>query len=558
MAGQPWRDRVAALLGVSAYERPQGYGPSLDDDQVENVRRQLGGQLNPLPTTKTRFYLADLETAQFAADSGDLSQVGRLYRAMRRDGTLAGLMSTRTSGLVRLPKRFYGDSKITELLRAKNGSRSIFDEMFPPSECALLAADGIGPGVGVAELVPVTGRDYPVMVRLDPEWLRYRWNENRWYYNSVAGPLPITPGDGRWILHTPGGRIAPWNSGNWQALGRAWINKEHAMLHRSNYGAKLANPARAAVAPLGATEAQRTGFLAKLIAWGINTVFELPIGWDVKLLELKGEGYKVFAEDIQTSDLEYMICLAGQVVTVTGGSGFANADIHKSIRADLIKDTADGLAYTLNTQGLPPWIAERFGEEAIGTASMEWDVAEPRDMKAEADSMISVAQAVSQLRDALSPYGLELAVSELATRFGIPIANDGDGDGAPDSKTPSNVIPITRGSAAPLEPELLSKIVEVAKQAGLRPTTDSMRKAIEAIGIKLEPIPSAQPTARLDLAPTDVAKVVRVDEARTSQGLPPIGDDRGKLTITELDAQASAPPEGASPAPAPAKDVEAA
>lgn len=46
------------------------------------------------------------------------------------------------------------------------------------------------------------------------------------------------------------------------------------------------------------------------------------------------------------------------------------------------------------------------------------------------------------------------------------------------------------------------------------------------------------PSAQLDLAPTDLAKVVRVDEARRSRGLPPIGDDRGDLMISELDALA--------------------
>lgn len=49
----------------------------------------------------------------------------------------------------------------------------------------------------------------------------------------------------------------------------------------------------------------------------------------------------------------------------------------------------------------------------------------------------------------------------------------------------------------------------------------------------------------LTLAPTDVAKVVRVREARASQGLEPFGDERDNMTITELDeslkAKATAP-----------------
>jgi hypothetical protein len=428
-----WRETVGALLGVSTYQPPRGFGPELDDPAVERIRETLGGGLALQPTTQIRWYLADLEEAQYQADAGNLMQAARLCRAMRRDGTISGLMGTLTSGLVRLPKKFYGSPETVGALKARNGTRSVFDDMFPPSELSLLAHDGHNLGVGVAELVPVPGRDFPVMIRLEPEFLRYRWAENRWYYTSVAGMLPITPGDGRWILHTPGGRIAPWMSGKWPALGRSFINKEHDLLHRSNYSAKLANPARGAVAPQGATEAQRRGFFSRVLAWGVNTVFELPPGWDVRLIELKGEGYKVFQEGIATSNEEIAVAIAGQVVTVDGGAGFSNMDIHRAIRADIIKDVADGLGYTLNTQGIPQFIARRWGKDAIATGAIfEWDIARPKDMQAEATSLATAAGAIGALREQLAAYGKELDVNELCTRYGIPIKDDADGDAEPD------------------------------------------------------------------------------------------------------------------------------
>lgn len=437
-----WKEIVGALLGVSAYEKPPaaaGYG--LESGAVERIRQFFGGGLSPLPQTRTRWYLRDLEAAVHAADCGDLTMAAQLYRAFRRDGVLSGLLATRTGGLVRLPKRFRGDAEVKDTLERRDGqnARSIFDDMFPSSELALLAADGIALGVGVAELVPVKGRDFPVLVRVDPEWLRFRWNENRWYYTSVAGPLPITPGDGRWILHVPGGRMSPWQHGLWQALGQSWINKQHAMLHRSNFGAKLANPARAAVAPSGATEAQRIGFLERLIAWGVNTTFELPPGWDVKLIESNGRGFEVFQQEITTCDMEIMIALAGQEVTTTGGTGFANADIHKSIRADLIKETADALSYTINTQGIPQFVVSRWGLERLqrGGAVVEWDVEPAKDVKLEAESLKAFGEAIVSIRAGLQPYGQDLDIAALASRFGVPIAQDKDGDGAPDEDAPA-------------------------------------------------------------------------------------------------------------------------
>jgi hypothetical protein len=449
-----WRQAIDALLGISAYQPPPaGAGPTLDSDLVHRARERMGGQLAPQPSTVTRWYLRDLETAVHLADAGDLSPAAQLYRSFRRDGVISGLLATRTGGLVRLPKRFRGDSEVKAALEKTDGTsaRSVFEDMLPSAELALMAADGICLGVGIGELVPVEGRDFPVLVRLEPEFLRYRWNEGRWYYNSIAGAIPVTPGDGRWVLHVPCGRMAPWQHGLWQALGASWINKSHAMMHRSNYSAKLANPARAAVSPNGATEAQRQGFLSNLIAWGVNTVFELPAGYDVKIIESNGRGYEVFAAEIETSDNEIMISLAGQIVTTTGGSGFTNADVGKSIRADLIKETADALAYTVNTQCLPQFVVGRWGLDKLqaGGAVVDWIVDPPKDVKTEAEALKAFGEALNSITVGLAPYGRSINVGQLAVKFGIPILGDEDGDGNPEADAPVPALP--DAEAAPEE-----------------------------------------------------------------------------------------------------------
>jgi hypothetical protein len=453
------RERVTeaarALLGVSPYARAPQYGQDIDAPLVERLRTYLGGQLQPLPNTRTRLYLADLESATLLADRGDLSLCSQICSAMRRDGMLNGLLATRTAGLVALPKRWRGRADIVGALKAENGTRSLFDEMFPPSELALLAADGIAPGIGVAEMCVVEGRPHPVMVRLDPEFLRFNWQEQRWYYLSVAGPIAIDPGDGRWILHTPGGRLTPWRYSVWSALARAFITKEHAMLSRANYAAKLANPARVAKTPQGAAEEHRFGFIGNLIAWGLNTVIELPAGWEVDLLESNGRGWEVFGKEIETSDLEIMIALAGQVVTVTGGTGFANADIHQTIRSDLIKQTGDALAQTINSQGIPPWEFKLFGAGAFAeTARFSWDTDPPADRKDEAAALQSLAQAIPAITQAYAAEGLAVDAVELANRYGIPLKVQGQmpetPDGAPEQQEPQ--APRAAESPAGVEP----------------------------------------------------------------------------------------------------------
>jgi hypothetical protein len=416
--------RLAALLGISAYALPPSNEASLDDPNVERQRSEYGGQLQPQGTIRLRWLSKDLETAEWLAEAGDLSLAGQLCATMQRDGVLAGVLSTRTEGLVQLPQRWRGAPDMLDALQAGGAAaRSVFAEMFPSGELAKLAADGVKLGVGVGELVPVAGGDHPVFVRLDPQFLIYRWNENRWYFRSFVGLLPITPGDGRWILHVPGGRTAPWQGGGWRALGRAYITKDHARERRDNWESKLANPARVAVSPQGAPEAYAQSWFRKVMAWGVNTVFGLRPGYDVKLLESNGRGADSFKATIAEQDQEFVICIAGQTVTTDGGAGFANADIHKSIRADLIKATADALAYTINTQGLPPWVLRMFGEDRLAEApTVEWDVTPPKDRSAEATSLVQVATAISTLTEALAAHGLELDVAAIATRFGVPIA----------------------------------------------------------------------------------------------------------------------------------------
>jgi hypothetical protein len=424
----------AALLGLSVYDSAPPNVASPKDVEVERARRLYGGQIQLLARTQTRWYMSDLETAELAADAGDLNLAGQLVRACRRDGVISGVLSTRTSGLVRLPKRFRGDAEIIAALEVGHGQvRSAFDEMFPPQELATLAADGEMLGVGFGELVPVQGRQHPKFVRLDPQFLTYRWQENRWYMRSIVGLIPITPGDGRWILHCPGGLNSPWGNGLWKSIGRAYIRKEHAALRKDEWEAKLANPARVAVAPAGAVESQRNDFFSQVMAWGINTVFSLTPGWDVKLIESNGRGYESFCKTIAAQNEEITICIAGQTVTTDGGTGFANADIHKSIRADLIKATADNLAYTINTQGIPVYVATVFGEDAIARSPVvEWDVTPPKDRNAEAQALLTLAQAITQLDAALAPHERELDIAAIANRFGLPILNDVNGDGVPD------------------------------------------------------------------------------------------------------------------------------
>lgn len=417
-----WVDRVLSMFGKSVYEPRAPLSPMrLDSKETEGARRAIGGGLQPIPNTQLRWYLSDLEYAQAEADVGNLALPGQLYRAMRRDGVLQGLLATRTGGLVRQPKRFYGkDDGLIEELQSRNGSRSVFDEMCPPGELEAIDSDGLVMGVGLGELVPVVGRKYPILRRLDPEWLNYNWADSTWYYNSRLGRFPVTPGDGRWVLHIPKGSMAPWQWGLIWPLGRSFIMKEHAVSLRGAFIAGVANPLKVLQSPSGATEAQRGTMFQHLLNWGPNAAVETPPGWELKLLEFMGRSHEVFQREIDTADTTYMISVAGQVISTQGGSGFQNADLPAAIRTDLIRTDGEALCYTISTQILPYYAYVTRGEAAVDAGTyVEYDTNSPADQMVAANVLMTLGNAIEKLQTVLPGADIK----ELTQRFGVPVAD---------------------------------------------------------------------------------------------------------------------------------------
>ena len=133
--GDSVRETLLHLAGWFGYEpspsAAAGY-LDLDSDEAEEARSRFGGQIQLPPITRSRWYQRDVETAEYAANSGSLMLAAQLMAYAGRDGVLAGVMSTRTDGLVRLPKTFRGPSDILQDLRSSDlSSRPVFDAATP-------------------------------------------------------------------------------------------------------------------------------------------------------------------------------------------------------------------------------------------------------------------------------------------------------------------------------------------------------------------------------------------------------------------------------------------
>jgi hypothetical protein len=435
------QELVAALTGLSVFSPPTQPGPQLGDNVVDETRRSVGGRLEAIPQVRLRWYPPDVERAMHLANNGDMTLVGQLNESMKLDGVLRGLGDARTS-VVNFPRRFYGSAEVVDTLLSKNNSdRNVYDEMVPSSEARLMVWDETVCGVGIGEMVPVVGRDFPVLVRRYPQNLFYLWPKNQWYYRSIVGLMPIVPGipngpnGNHWVLHIGGGRLSPWMSGLWPTLSRSYINKTQTIFARQSYEMKHSHPARVATAPAGATEAQRQGFLAGVIRWAMNAAFDLPVGWDLKLIESNGRGIDIYEQSIKTANEEIATAWCGSSVMLQGTVGFSNVDVFRFVQKDLIKTSSSSWDHTVNTQILPAYIGQRWGIDALSNATtLETDVREPADHKIEADTMVSLGNALKSLVEAIAvaqraagvTKPVALNVTELLARFGLPVT-----EGAP-------------------------------------------------------------------------------------------------------------------------------
>jgi len=428
-----YHKRREALLGISAQEPPKDVKKQ---DAVDAAVDKQGDNAGRAVVTNIEWFQENLLQALKSADLGNFQQIGALWQAVKTDGVISGVLSTTTTGLVTLPKIYTTKSKDADGQRQIDALRDCFDAMLPTAELAKLVGDGRALGVGVGLFTRTAFAKHPVLVRLPPDFLKYDWEMGKWFYTFKFGELPVTPGDGLWVLHCPGGKFAPWQDGLIAALGNAWIPKVHAKAYRNNYESKFGNPARVATIPIGGTEPIKAKLLRDMLQWGADTVIGLTPGYDVKLLEASGQGYQVFKETIDNSDNEIIILITGQKVTTTGGVGFSNTGIHEAIAKDIIEWQAAALADTVNKQCIPQWVIDNFGASALNDyVKVCWNIQPPTDKKKEGDAIIALADGWDRLRKVLALYGRDIDIDAVLNATGIPTIKLADTSKTPDFMT---------------------------------------------------------------------------------------------------------------------------
>lgn len=424
--GAAFRAFGAPEQGVRLNSPPPAPPGPMGERTPGRVKRKR--RVAPIAIDRVRWLRADIEKAEIVANSGQLQQAAQIADWCKADLVVGGLMSTRCS-VPRLPREWRGDDEARVWLQGEGQVPGVFDAIFPPGELEELAIDHLDLGVGIGVFVRPESASLPKLVRLDNQYLRYLPGEDRWQYQGYGRTYDVIPGDGVWVLHA-NGEQDPWRRGIWSGLGYDQVSEDGAVLHRDGFIWRFGNPFVIAKAPMGAAEDQKLSFWGALKQWTMGFAGTTP-GHDVTLLQPKAEGREVFTDAEARVERRAMIRIAGQIVTTTGGVGFANAEIFATIASHLVARTGQDLATTLNTQALPQvlaWAAQRgLLSQRSRSLLLGYDTTPPQARQAEAEAIqAAMAAFVAQLDAAerANDPSLRPNVAEYRARFRLPTVAD--------------------------------------------------------------------------------------------------------------------------------------
>lgn len=368
----------------------------------------------------TRWSPQLIQSAEIQADGGNLTQAAKICSWLLTDDRIRGCISARIQNLLGLTPSFEraGDKRRSNRAIKALEAGDDYWVSYPEQELWLMLAWGMLLGIAPmrhhpryveghgGRLLPFPEFFHPAAgLRQDPqtgEWKIRVATEG----NSFGVEETITPGDGTWILHTPFGKHRPQDLGFWKCLAWWKLLKDMGRSDWARHMEKgsllvLTQGLNIQTGPpqLADTKTIRDDAAQSLYQRGKDAVAALPVGKDLKLVEAKGDAYKLYDSARDAANDAFAVCIRGGNLTtsVDGGGGRAAAEVQERT-GDFVnlRFDAETTANTLNQQSLPWWAAWNFGDPGLAPWP-NYPVAPQRNLKNFADTVTSFNVAIQQL-----------------------------------------------------------------------------------------------------------------------------------------------------------------
>ena len=397
-------------------------------------------KIRTLPPTRvlTSWTPASVRTALHNLQLGNLDRAAYLWDAIMGDDRASAVVSTRINGLLGCSLDFEAADDSNKAQDVSEALEQRYWTMCPEPQMDSLISYGRGLGVACAELrwQRDDGQLTPTLYAWHPSHLRYDEFADTWHIMTREGEEQIEPGAGKWLLYRPYGEQFAGARTLIRALAIPWLAKTYAIQDWARHSEKLAGVIKGLMPPQP-NDDERDDFIADLRNLGNSGVVGIPEGWDVELLEASAHSYEAFEKLISWANTAMAVATLGQnLATETSGGSLAAAKAQELVRQDYKQADAEGLATMLHDGVFEHWCKLNYGDAAL-TPWATYNTQPESDQKADADTLLTQAQAISQLK----ALGVGVDVNEILTRFDIPVSEDFEAAPSPQMPPPPPQMP---------------------------------------------------------------------------------------------------------------------
>lgn len=428
--------------GVLLDELARAYGPTKvlttdpafqpPTDPTEGPIRQRAGLVYrdlPLVTIQNTWSVDQARGALYAHMAGMFDASAQLWDSILGDDRVMATLGSRISGLFGRQVKHTPADDSAAAKECCDAWAKWWPRMCGDSSLIEMHTYGIGLGFAPAQLVWDTSGDVwgPYVRPWHPRFTYYDWSIRRLMALSQDGVLPIVPGDGKWLLHSPWGMYRGWVRGAIRAITEPWMLRHYAFRDMARFSEVHGLPTRVGKVPAVSDPRERAAFESSLANLGSDTSMILPqgvdgqdgSGYDYGLVEAGDTAWEVFPGLIDRCDMAIVLAIMFQnLTTEVKGGAFAATSAHMDIRQSGLQGDDAAWQQTLQ-QVARPFAFLNFGDADLAPRTC-WDV-EPRDdMAGNAKQFQSFATAISALRTGGIEFKDEEKVREFAAKqFGL-------------------------------------------------------------------------------------------------------------------------------------------
>lgn len=420
---------------VPATDDPAWQPPTdpLTQDGLERRASVIHREI-PLSVVQTGWAINQVRSANASVVNGEFDAPAQLCDAMIGDSRVLSALTSRSTVIMGRPMTFQTPRHLKDSAAARE-VRDAWREHWPSTFTESVMSDmqmwGIMLGAWAGQILwdtkgQIAGKPAwrPYITPFHMRYVYYHWTYRRYIAVTLDGQVPITPGDGHWMMHCPYGEYRGWMRGAMRAIAPWWLSRNYALRDWARFSERHGMPIGLARSPQGADAVRIKQYRDALSRLGSESIIELPTSADPKIgsydfdwLQTDGKGSEAFKDLIEQDNTEITLSILMQNLTseVKEGS-YAAARVHGNVLQVVCEADARALSHTIYTQLLRPFAALNFGDPGLAPRAV-WNVKPVEDKKTLAEAMSAFGTAVNQLAQG----GKKVTnLARLGRRMGLP------------------------------------------------------------------------------------------------------------------------------------------